>query len=226
MDKQFKLRGIKSFALRQGRMTTRQQLAIENYWPLYGIERADEKLDFAKVFNRVAPVVLEIGFGMGDSLSAMALAQPQHNFLGVEVHRPGVGALLDRCHELNLHNVRMINGDVKVVLECQIPDDSLAGIYILFPDPWPKQRHHKRRLVQVEFIRSLLPKLQANGFIHCATDWEHYAQQMLQVMQSVPELENVSATDFYTEHQRTLTKFENRGKRLGHSIWDLKFRKR
>lgn len=214
------MRSIKSFVLRQGRMTDRQKLAMEKYWPEYGLRSQNGLLALPLIFQRSAPTFLEIGFGMGNSLAMMAEEHPENNYIGVEVHKPGVGSLLDLCHQAQLTNVRVFNEDVNLVLAQALPDDVLAGIYIFFPDPWPKQRHRKRRLVQVEFIQKLLPKLKQGGFIHLATDWQDYAEQMQKVMAQVPELASQAA-----HGERPRTKFEQRGERLGHGIWDLMFTK-
>jgi len=215
----FRMRSIKSFVLRQGRMTDRQKIAIEKYWPVYGLESKNGPLRVEKIFQRSAPIFLEIGFGMGTSLAIMAQQHPENNYIGVEVHKPGVGSLLDLCHEAQLTNVRVFNEDVNSVLAEAIPDKALQGILIFFPDPWPKQKHRKRRLVQVEFVKKLLPKLQRGGFIHLATDWQDYAEHMQKVMVQIPELSEVAPG------ARPSTKFEQRGERLGHGIWDLMFTK-
>lgn len=214
------MRSIKSFVLRQGRMTDRQKSAMENYWSQYGLDSKNGLLNFASTFEREAPTILEIGFGMGNSLAAMAQQHPENNYIGVEVHKPGVGSLLDLCHEAQLTNVRVFNEDVNLVLAEAIPNDSLQGILIFFPDPWPKQKHKKRRLVQVEFVKQLVPKLRQGGFIHLATDWQDYAEQMQRVMAQVAELMGEA-----NANARPRTKFEQRGERLGHGIWDLMFTK-
>lgn len=213
------MRSIKSFVLRQGRMTDRQKLALEQHWPVCGLESKNGLLALPEVFQRKAATFLEIGFGMGTSLAIMAQQHPEHNYIGVEVHKPGVGSLLDLCQEKQLTNIRVFNEDVNTVLAEAIPDDSLQGVFIFFPDPWPKQKHKKRRLVQVEFIKKILPKLQCGGFIHLATDWQDYAEHMQKVMAQIPELNAVAPG------ARPSTKFEQRGERLGHGIWDLMFTK-
>lgn len=213
-------RTIKSFALRQGRMSKRQKAALDHYSDRYLLS-SDQPLTVAE------NTYLEIGFGMGDSLCQMAKAHPENHYIGVEVHRPGVGALLDACVENNIDNIRVFNEDVNVVLAKAIPEASLAGVFIFFPDPWPKKRHHKRRLVQPPFIDALLPKIKPGGLLHLATDWAPYAEQMMTVLSAFSALENAYGENtFATETPRFLTKFEQRGKRLGHKIWDLVFIKK
>jgi tRNA (guanine-N7-)-methyltransferase len=221
-------RPIRSFVRREGRITPGQQRALTELWPRYGIGAGAAPLDLAAIFGRVAPVHLEIGFGNGEALAALAAAHPENNYLGIEVHRPGVGALLRRLDAQQLTNVRVLNADAGEVLVRQIPDDALTAVYLFFPDPWPKQRHHKRRLVQPEFVALLHRKLKPGGAWHLATDWQPYAEHMLQVLSAAPGWENVCGQGCYAPRaaERPLTKFERRGARLGHAVYDLRFVKR
>lgn len=223
-----RLRTIRSFVRREGRITGAQRRALEELLPRYGVPEADALLDFATLFGRVAPVHLEIGFGNGEALAAMATAHPQHNYLGIEVHRPGVGSLLRRLDAEGLANVRVLSADAKEVLERRIPDNALDAVCIFFPDPWPKKRHHKRRLVQPAFLTLLHRKLKVGGRLHLATDWEDYAQQMLAVLSAAGALENSAGAERFAPRppERPLTKFERRGQRLGHAVWDLVFQRR
>jgi tRNA (guanine-N7-)-methyltransferase len=222
-------RRIKSFVLRQGRLSKAQQNAIDTQWPRYGVEFEPKPLDFTELYGRDVPTYLEIGFGMGASLAQMAENHPERNYLGIEVHRPGVGALLKEVSERDLTNVRVMNYDAIEVLDKMIPDSALAGVYLFFPDPWHKKRHHKRRIVQPEFVAKIAQKLQPNGIFHLATDWENYAEHMMEVMSQAPDFENTQdEPDAFTPRpdERPLTKFEARGQRLGHGVWDLVFRKK
>ena len=221
------VRKIQSFVKREGRLTKGQALAIEKYWPQYGMEFQTQPYDLAEVFGRDAPVVLEIGFGMGKSLIEMAAAEPDKNFIGIEVHTPGVGACLADAVEQNLENVRLFEYDAVEILKQSIADNSLARVQLYFPDPWHKKRHHKRRIVQPEFVQLLRSKLQTGGIFHMATDWENYAEHMLEVMSVQPGYQNTSENNSYVERPdfRPLTKFEQRGQRLGHGVWDLIFKK-
>jgi tRNA (guanine-N7-)-methyltransferase len=219
-------REIKSFVVRGGRLTTSQQKGMDQYWPLYGLDRQSGLLDAVTVFGNTHPLVFEIGFGMGESLIQMAREQTQQNFIGVDVHPPGIGAILRNIAEHKLENLRVYQDDAKLVLKDCIADESLDKIQIYFPDPWHKKRHHKRRLIQPAFMGQLLPKLKPAGIIHLATDWENYAEQMLEVLSAIPELENCAGEgNFSTANERPITKFEKRGERLGHGVWDLLFRK-
>lgn len=218
-------RSVKSFVLRAGRMGTGQARALEDLGPQFLIPYTPERLDLATTFGRIAPKILEIGFGMGDSTATIASSLPGTDYLGVEVHTPGVGALLKRIGEGQLSNIRIIQHDAVEVLQHMLDDASLDGIHIFFPDPWPKKRHHKRRLIQPELVALLARKLKAGGYLHLATDWEDYAAQMLEVLSAEPTLVN-SAKDYAPRPDyRPLTKFEKRGLRLGHGVWDLIFRK-
>ena len=216
---------IRSFVLRQGRMSPAQTRAYETLYPRYGLPYAPGVLDFVKAFGRRAPVVLEIGFGMGETTARIAHALPTTDFLGLEVHAPGVGALLKRIEEDSLTNLRVIRHDAVEVVCDMIAPDSLAGIHIFFPDPWPKTRHHKRRLVQPPFVALLAGRLAPGAYLHCATDWEEYGQQMLDVMHAEPLLENSAAGFVARPDYRPLTKFEQRGLRLGHAVCDVVFRR-
>ncbi|MBE0493016.1 MAG: tRNA (guanosine(46)-N7)-methyltransferase TrmB [Thiomicrospira sp.] len=219
---------IKSFVLRQGRMSKGQQAAIDRIWPQYGLEADAGLLDLAQIFGRKAPTYVEIGFGMGSSLAQMAQDNPQNNYIGIEVHRPGVGALCKLIEEKNLTNIRIFNHDAVEILEKQIPQNSLSGVYLFFPDPWHKARHKKRRIVQPAFVAKLAEHLVAGGEFHMATDWEDYAEHMMEVMSAAPDYTNAAGEGQFTPRPdyRPLTKFEQRGHRLGHGVWDLIFKKR
>ncbi len=219
-------RPIRSFVLRAGRMGPGQQRALDNLGPRFLLPFQAQPLDFAALFGRDAPTVLEIGFGMGDATAQIAAALPGTHFIGIEVHAPGVGALLKRIGETGLTNLRLIQHDAVEVLEHMIPPDSLAGVHIYFPDPWHKKRHHKRRLIQPQWVRQLATRLIAGGYLHCATDWQPYAEQMLEVLSAEPALVN-SVEGYATRPDwRPQTKFEARGLKLGHGVWDLLFRRR
>jgi tRNA (guanine-N7-)-methyltransferase len=219
------IRKIQSFVKREGRLTTGQAKSIEQNWPIMGLEHKSGLQNFAETFGRVAPVVLEIGFGMGKSLVEMALNEPDKDFVGIEVHRPGVGTCLNEAAEQNVKNLRVYEHDaVEVFADC-IAENSLARVQLFFPDPWHKKRHHKRRIVQADFVQKLRSKLAIGGVFHMATDWENYAEHMLEVMSVAEGFKNQSETNDYVPRpeQRPLTKFEQRGHRLGHGVWDLMF---
>ena len=218
-------RGIRSYVLRTGRTTVGQARALETLGPQYLLPYQPQAIDVAAGFGRDAPTVLEIGFGMGEATAHIAGLMPEKNFVCCEVHTPGVGALLKRIGDLGLTNIRIVQHDAVEVIEHMLPPASLAGVHIFFPDPWHKARHNKRRLVQPHFLAKLLPRLQAGGYIHCATDWEPYAQQMLEVLNAEPQLKNTAEAYAERPHYRPLTKFENRGIKLGHGVWDLVFEK-
>jgi tRNA (guanine-N7-)-methyltransferase len=220
-------RRIRSFVLRTGRMTPSQQAALEQYWPSKGLEVSEGMLDMVAVFGNNNPVVLEIGFGMGDSLVAMAKAAPERNFIGVEVHTPGVGRLLATAANEGVENLRAFCHDAVEVLEECIADGSLDRVQIYFPDPWHKKKHNKRRLVQPEFVQLLRRKMRQGGVIHLATDWEHYAEHMMEVMCAAEGFANQAEPFCFSERPeyRPMTKFERRGERLGHGVWDLLFEK-
>lgn len=219
------IRKIQSFVKREGRLTGGQAKAIEQFWPQMGLEHAAGKLNLAQTFGRSAPIVLEIGFGMGKSLVEMAKNEADKDFIGIEVHRPGVGACLAEAAENGLTNLRLYEYDAVAVLADCIADNSLSRMQLFFPDPWHKKRHHKRRIVQPEFVQKLRAKLKVGGVFHMATDWENYAEHMLEVMSHAEGYHNLSATNDYVPRpeQRPLTKFEQRGHRLGHGVWDLMF---
>lgn len=218
-------RSIRSFVKREGKMTSGQKNAIELLWPVCGVDLKNEVLDLADLFKRDAFTILEIGFGNGLSLADMAEAHPEQNYFGVEVHTPGVGGLLVQVKKRGLANVRVSQDDAVEVLDQQIADGCLDRVQIFFPDPWHKKRHHKRRLIQPEFVKTLIAKLKPTGIIHVATDWENYAEHILQVLSQEPRLTNTAAEYAEKPAYRPLTKYENRGKNLGHGVWDLLFEK-
>lgn len=219
-----KHRPIRSFVLRQGRLTPAQQRAIETNLPRFGVPYQPQLLDLGALFGRDgSPKVLEIGFGMGDSTAAIAAANPDTDYLGIEVHGPGVGNLLRLIEASQLTNLRLIQHDAVEVLNNMVGDGTLDGVHIFFPDPWHKKRHHKRRLIQTPFVRMLCSKLKAGAYIHVATDWQEYAEWVLEVLRAEPMLQN-SAEDYAPRPDyRPLTKFEKRGLKLGHGVWDLIF---
>ena len=217
-----RLREIKSYVLRQGRLTPGQQKAFDTLWPEFGIEYKTEQLNPTELFGNDNPLILEIGFGNGDSLAQMAAAQPGKNFIGIEVHRPGVGHLLIEIGRLKLGNIRIISHDAVEVLKNCLTENSLAGVQLFFPDPWHKKRHHKRRIVQPAFLDLVSRVLQPGGFFHAATDWGNYAEHIRDMIKQHPLLDNTSANDFIEKpNNRPLTKFEQRGQRLGHGVWDI-----
>lgn len=219
-------RPIRSFVLRQGRFSPAQQRARESLLPRFGIPFETAPLDFDAVFGRSVPRILEIGFGMGETTAAIAAAMPGRDFVAVEVHAPGVGSLLKLIDERGLSNVRVVQHDAAEVVEQMIPDGSLAGIHVFFPDPWPKKRHHKRRLLQPPFVRTLALRLAPGGYLHAATDWEDYAALILATCDAEPLLENPTKGFAPRPAYRPVTKFERRGLGLGHGVWDVIFRKR
>lgn len=220
-------RRIRSFIRRQGRITPAQRQALQDYQGVFCLD-PEQAPDFHEIFQRKAPLFLEIGFGDGDCLADMAAANPDRDYIGIEVHRPGVGHLLLLLQQRGLSNVRIYCHDALDILEQCIPDDSLSGIHLFFPDPWPKKRHHKRRIVKPEFAELLAGKLHEEGYFHAATDWEDYAEEMLRVLNGCGSLLNTSPDDSYCRRpdHRPLTKFEQRGIRLGHTVRDLLFKKR
>ena len=244
-DARLTSRSIRSFVLRQGRMSPAQKNAYETLIPRYGITYLEPAadgatphapLDFAAVFGRSAPTILEIGSGMGETTAAIAEAMPEKNFIAVEVHTPGVGALLKLIEEKKLTNLRVIQHDAVEVVQHMIGENTLTGIHLFFADPWPKARHHKRRIVQPPFVKLLATRLVPDGYMHCATDWEPYALHMLEVLSSAPALVNdaipayassdpVAAGFVPRPPYRPITKFETRGLKLGHGVWDLVFTK-
>jgi tRNA (guanine-N7-)-methyltransferase len=218
-------RTVRSFVLRAGRIGPGQQRALDELGPRFVLPFAAGVPDWAAVFGRDAPRVLEIGFGMGDATAQIAAAQPDTDFIGIEVHAPGVGALLRRIGEAGLSNLRIVQHDAVEVLQAMIAPQSLAGVHLYFPDPWHKKRHHKRRLLQPDFAALLASRLAVGGYLHCATDWEPYAEQMLQVLSAEPLLANTAAGYAPRPAWRPQTKFELRGLRLGHAVRDLLFRR-
>ncbi len=213
--------------LRQGRLTKSQQMALVELWPKFGINLCRELVDWELEFNQKLPLVLEIGFGMGNSLVAQAIAEPDKNFIGIEVHKPGVGACLKEIERLGITNLRLINADAIAVLEYMISDQSISRVQLYFPDPWHKKRHHKRRIVNSEFVQIICNKLTQKGCFHMATDWQPYAEYMLEIMQKSKGFENLSAEGNYVPAPdfRPETKFETRGRKLGHGVWDLIYQK-
>jgi tRNA (guanine-N7-)-methyltransferase len=218
-------RGIRSYVRRAGRTTTGQAKALEALGPRFLLPYQPQAADLAQAFGRSAPTILEIGFGMGEATAHIAALMPEKNFLCCEVHPPGVGALLKRIGEQQLENIRIVQHDAVEVLDHMLAPDSLAGVHVFFPDPWHKARHNKRRLLQPPFVAKLVSRLQPGGYLHCATDWEPYAQQMLEVLSAQPALRNTASAYAPRPDYRPLTKFENRGLRLGHGVWDVVFRK-
>jgi tRNA (guanine-N7-)-methyltransferase len=219
-------RAVRSFVTRAGRIGPGQQRALAELGPRFVLPFRPAPLDLAATFGRTAPCILEIGFGMGDATAQVAAAQPDTDFLGVEVHEPGVGALLKRIGELGLTNLRIVQHDAVEVLEQMIAPAALAGVHVWFPDPWHKKRHHKRRLIQPPFVALLVSRLARGGYLHCATDWQPYAEQMLEVLAAAPGLVNTAEGYAPRPAWRPDTKFEARGLRLGHGVWDLVFRRR
>lgn len=223
-----KRRAIRSYVVRAGRMTAAQERALATLAPRYGLAYSAAPLDLAALFGREAPRVLEIGFGNGDHLAALAASQPERDFLGIEVHPPGVGHLYLAAQALGLENLRAICHDAVEVLREQIPPASLDEVLLLFPDPWPKKRHHKRRIVQPQFVELVAARLRPDGVFGLATDWEPYAEHMLEVLSASDTFENLAPDGGYVPRpaERAPTRFERRGTRLGHGVWDLAFRKR
>ncbi len=224
-----KHRPIRSFAIRSGRMTDGQRQGLAKHLEQWGLTRNDQLIDFDQAFGNTNPQVLEIGFGMGDSLAQMAKAKPEWNFIGVEVHLPGIGRLLSLVSELELANVRVFHDDAVQVLQHCIAEHSLQQVNIYFPDPWHKTKHHKRRLIQPAFLELLHSRLAPNGLLHIATDWQPYAEHVLNTMQDQIFFDNVAADNTFVsaqDYDRPETKFERRGQRLGHGVWDMVFRSR
>ena len=221
------IRKIRSFVKREGRLTNAQARALEEHWPAMGLNHADGIIDAKAIFNNDNPVVLEIGFGMGKSLVEMAKNSPELNYIGIEVHKPGVGACIALAEEQGVENLKVYEHDAIEILADCIADGSLTTVQLFFPDPWHKKKHHKRRIVQVDFVESIRQKLKVGGVFHMATDWENYAECMLEDMISASGFENLSSNNDYVPRpdNRPLTKFENRGQRLGHGVWDLQFKR-
>ncbi len=217
---------IRSFVTRAGRLSTAQGRAIEDLGPRFCLTYEKAMLDAPAAFGRVAPVIFEIGFGMGDTTAAIAAGMPEKDFIGVEVHTPGVGSLLKQIGEQNLTNLRLIQHDAVEVLTHMIAPATLAGIHVFFPDPWHKARHNKRRLIQAPLVQLMCTRLAPGGYLHCATDWQEYAEQMLDVLGAEPALVNTAPGYAPRPAYRPVTKFENRGIKLGHGVWDLVFQRR
>jgi len=221
------LRTVRSFVRREGRLTAAQQRALETLWPRFGINEGEDIINLEDLFSRDAPKVIEIGFGNGASLAQMASNQPDQDFIGVEVHRPGVGQLLNLIEQHNLTNLRVACTDAVELLKHRINNDSLDRVQLYFPDPWHKKRHHKRRIIQPKFVNLLASKIKSGGHLHMATDWQHYAEQMLDDLSTNKSFINCAddATYIARPDYRPLTKFEQRGQRLGHGVWDLLFKR-
>ncbi len=224
---EFKPKSIRSFVIRAGRITVGQKAAFESWWPQYGLSLYKGALDLEAIFGRKAPLVLEIGFGMGDSLLEMAKNEPEKDFIGIEVHPPGVGKLINNAGKEDVKNLRVFMADAMDVLEDCIPDGSIDRLQLYFPDPWHKKKHNKRRIVQPPFVQKLRPKLKVGGVFHMATDWQPYAEHMLEVMNAAPGFHNLIKQGDYSPRPdyRPETKFERRGERLGHGVWDLLFQR-
>lgn len=220
-------RSIRSFVMRAGRITEAQQRALELLWPRYGVEFDPQPLDLNSLFGREAPRTVEIGFGNGEHLASLAAAHPERDYLGIEVHRPGVGRLMLALESRGLTNVRVSSHDAVEVLQRQIAPESLDEVLILFPDPWPKKRHHKRRLIQPAFVERVASRLRPGGLLRLATDWQPYAEEMLATLRAQPTLRNLSADGTFVPRptERAATRFEQRGERLGHRVWDLAFQR-
>ncbi len=227
-EQQSRQRPIRSYVLREGRLTNGQQRAFDQVWPRFGVEFHGRLLDLPQLFGNHHPIYLEIGFGNGESLLEMATASPDNNYLGIEVHRPGIGHLLLKVEQRGLTNLRLIRHDAVEVLQQGIARASLAGVFLFFPDPWHKRRHHKRRILQPLFVKELAHAIRQGGEFHAATDWEEYAEQMMEILTSCSDFENTAGRKRFTPRPpyRPLTRFEKRGQRLGHGVRDLVFRRR
>lgn len=224
MSEQSPIRKIRSFILRQGRLTQGQQFALDNFEDKYCLDPS-KPMDALEIFGRDAPLCVEIGFGNGECLAKLAAENPDKDYIGIEVHRPGVGHLIIQLEQQGLQNVRIYRHDAVEILTNNLADSSLSAVHLFFADPWPKKRHHKRRIVQTSFVDLLAKKLESGGYFHAATDWENYAEHMLAVLSADDRFANTSSTSNYCERPtyRPLTKFEQRGLRLGHGVWDLIF---
>jgi tRNA (guanine-N7-)-methyltransferase len=222
-----KQREIRSFVLRQGRLTNAQQHALDNYWLDFGIDFSAQVLSFNELFGNDNEVIIEIGFGNGESLLQQAISQPEYNFIGIEVHGPGVGHLIHHAHDKGLQNLKVIRHNAVEVLKQQIADHSIKQLQLFFPDPWHKKRHHKRRIINPDFITLVHKKLKTGGLFHMATDWQHYAEQMLEQMDNTEGFQNIAGTGHFSplKGDRYETKFERRGIKLGHGVWDLIYKK-
>jgi len=221
-------RPIRSFVLRTGRLTPSQQNALDNYWKDYGIDFSEKLLDFDAIFGNDAPITLEIGFGNGESLLKQAIDNPERNFLGIEVHTPGVGLLIAGAQKAGISNLRVIRHDAIEVLDKQIPENTLDRVQLFFPDPWHKKRHNKRRILQDDFVESIRKHLCIGGHFHMATDWENYAEHMLNNMQQQAHFFNVAGEEHFVSPKdlRPETKFERRGLKLGHGVWDMVYERK
>lgn len=220
-------RSVRSFVLRTGRLTVSQQKALDNYWEKYGIDFSDNLLDFDAIFGRTAPITLEIGFGNGESLMQQAIDHPERDFLGIEVHTPGVGHIIHGAQQAGINNLRVMRHDAVEVLDKQIPENSLDRVQLFFPDPWHKKRHHKRRILQDDFVETIRKHLKVGGHFHMATDWENYAEHMLETMGQHNGFFNIAGEARFVpaEGLRPETKFERRGLKLGHGVWDMVYEK-
>ena len=218
-------RPIRSYVLRQGRVSSAQRRAHDTLLPQFGIAYTPQRIDLDRVFGRNAPKILEIGFGMGETTALTAAKHPENDYLGIEVHTPGVGSLLKRIGELDLANLRVVQHDAVEVLRDMIAPAVLDAVHILFPDPWPKKRHHKRRLFKAEFVALLVTRMKPGAYLHVATDWQEYAEQILEVLTREPQLTNTAHDYAPRPAYRPQTKFESRGLKLGHGVWDLIFRR-
>ena len=227
-NREIQHRPVRSFVLRQGRLTPAQQKALDNYWQQYGIDFSDARLDFDAIFERTAPITLEIGFGNGESLLEQACNNPERNFLGIEVHTPGVGHLIKGIHQAGINNLRVMRHDAVEVLDKQIPENSLDRVQLFFPDPWHKKRHHKRRILKSDFVEAIRKHLRIGGHFHMATDWENYAENMLETMDQHPGFINIAGEAHFVsaEGLRPQTKFERRGLKLGHGVWDMVYERK
>tara|TARA_B110001469_G_C9545711_1_gene270861 strand:- start:10 stop:705 length:696 start_codon:yes stop_codon:yes gene_type:complete len=224
---EYRKKSIRSYVVRAGRMTDGQRNAFDTSWPTYGLKLADGAIDTDAVFGRTGPKVLEIGFGMGDSLLQMAAAEPETDFIGIEVHPPGVGTLMNTAKAEGISNLRVYLADANDVLEECFASQSIDRLQLYFPDPWHKKKHNKRRIVQPQFVQLVREKLRPDGVLHMATDWEHYAEQMLETLDAAEGFENIAGIGQYSSRPdyRPMTKFEKRGERLGHGVWDLIYKK-
>jgi tRNA (guanine-N7-)-methyltransferase len=224
-DQPFSRRPVRSYVLRQGRLSNAQRRAYDALLDTYAVRYQPHPIELPQLFGRVAPCILEIGFGMGETTAEIAAAHPEKDYLAIEVHTPGVGALLKQLAERGLSNVRIVQHDAAEVLDHMIAPAALSGVHLFFPDPWPKKRHYKRRLVQPAFASLVASRLAAGGYFHAATDWEDYARHILEVLSAEPLLENTADAYAPRPDYRPLTKFEQRGLRLGHGVWDIVFRR-
>lgn len=225
-ESKFPMRRIKSFVKRDGRMTEAQREAFDKHWSHFGLQKENGLINYSEVFKREAPRILEIGFGGGRSLLAMAKQHPEEDYIGIEMHKPGIGALLLGMELENVENIRIYYADAVEVIEQCIPEQSLDVVQIFFPDPWQKRKHHKRRLIQPDFVRLVASKIKLHGTLHLATDWEDYAKEMMVVLSNAEELINIAGHGQYAERssQRPIiTKFEARGERSGRNTWELQF---